>query len=247
MNKKTIYPLYIIYPYLILFTVFIVIAFLFNATPTSETTSISKISEFSVSIDDRVEEVSLPHSFKDLEPRTPLTLTTDFKKKNGDFLYIKSVYAPLKVYANEKLIYEYGGEGTYPKFMKDPATLVKVLQLPDSQEDIRLKLEFLSPLSRSVLTSHPLLLGSEAAIIKTLFNTMGFSFVFSIIQIFIGIFLILLAIFILFFEPKGISFFWLGLFALATGAWTFGECNLTALLFQNYTMLRDKEIGRAHV
>lgn len=66
---------------------------------------------------------------------------------------------------------------------------------------------------------------------------MGFSFIFSIIEISIGLFLFLIAVFVVSFERKGISFLWLGLFAIATGGWAFGECNLTGLFIHNPTVL----------
>ncbi len=84
---------------------------------------------------------------------------------------------------DDQLVYEYGQNNTYPKFMQDPATVVKILHLSDTQEITTLRMEFLSPVSRDVLTVHPILLGSEATIIRGLFNTMGFSFIFSIFAI----------------------------------------------------------------
>lgn len=66
---------------------------------------------------------------------------------------------------------------------------------------------------------------------------MGVSFVFSLIQIFMGILLILIALFVTFFERKGLAFLWLGLFAFLSGVWAFGECNLSGLFIHNPTLL----------
>lgn len=237
MNKKTKVSIITACLFFVLIFMLFKGAFQFNDTATNKLSSATKISEFSVSIGGATEEVALPFRFQNLSARTPVTLNSTFRAENGDSIYLKSVYAPLKVYLDDNLIYEYGQEGTYPKFMQDPATVVKILHLPNTKESVNLRMEFLSPLSRDVLTVHPVLLGSEAAIIRGLFNTMGFSFVFSIIQIFMGLFLIFIAVFVTSFEKKGVSFLWLGLFALATGGWAFGESNLTALFFHNYTFL----------
>lgn len=186
---------------------------------------------------DGVWEITLPHSFQSLSSRTPVTLTTEFTPKSGDCLYIKSVYAPLSTYANDELIYEYGQEGSYPAFLQDPATGVAIVPLPDTEQSITLRMEYLSPVSRDILTVHPVLLGNESEILNSLFQAMGASFAFSLIQIFIGLLLILIALFVTFLERKGLAFLWLGLFAFLSGVWAFGECNLSGLLIHNPTLL----------
>lgn len=197
-----------------------------------------KLSNAVALTDDRREQVTLPHSFRGLPARTAVTVKLDVTPKDGDFLYVKSVYAPLRIFAGDELLYEYGEEGSYPSFMQDPATAVALVRLPLTEgETIHLRLEYLSPSARSTLTVHQMLLGSQTAIYRRLFQEMGFSFVFSVVLIFGGLFLIMIALFVLGFERKGMAFAWLGLFALAVGAWTFGECNLTGLLIRNPTFL----------
>lgn len=183
------------------------------------------------------QDITLPHSFQPLSARTPVTLTTAFMPKSGDFLYIKSVYAPLKVYANDELIYEYGQVGSYPAFLKDPATGVEIVPLPDTSRHITLRMEYLSPVSRNVLTIHPVMLGSESAILNSLVTTLGAPFGFSLIQMFMGVLLLLVALFVTFFERKGLTFLWLGLFAFLSGLWAFGECNLSGIFIHNPTLL----------
>ena len=183
------------------------------------------------------ESVTLPHSFVDLSARTPVILHLEFTPKEGDYLYIKSVYAPLEVYANDVLIYKYGQEGSYPKFMQDPATAVAIVPLVNTDKPIALRMEYLSPVARDVLRIHPVLLGSEMAITQTMGETLGVSFGLSLVQILIGILVSVMALFIMFFERKGIAFLWIGLFSMLTGIWTFGECNLTGLFIHNPTLL----------
>ena len=181
--------------------------------------------------------VSLPYSFQSLSPRTPVTLTATIALEPEDALYIKSVYAPAKIYADDALIYEFGNLAHYPSFMIDPATEVFLISPKLSGEQITLRMEFLSPVARDVLTVHPPMIGNIKAIFNTLMRSMLLPFVFSALQLLAGVFLIFIALFVLIFERKGIMFFWLGVFSLTTGAWAFGECNLTGLIIKNPTLL----------
>lgn len=195
------------------------------------------ITDVVASIDGEEKNVSLPYSFKSLSPRTQVTLTATITLAPDDSLYIKSVYAPAKIYADNKLIYEFGNLKNYPNFMIDPATEVFLIAPKLSGENIALRMEFLSPVARDVLTVHPPMVGSIKAVFNTLMKTMLVPFVFSTLQLLAGVLLILIALFVVMFERQGIMFFWLGIFSLTTGAWAFGECNLTGLIIKNPTML----------
>ncbi|WP_313523768.1 GHKL domain-containing protein [Anaerotignum sp.] len=147
------------------------------------------------------------------------------------------MYAPAKIYADNQLIYEFGDLADYPDFMVDPATEVYLIAPRLSGENITLRMEFLSPVARDVLTVHPPLIGSIKNVFNTLMSSMLAPFAFSTVQLLAGVLLILISLFVVMFERQGIMFFWLGVFSLATGAWAFGECNLTGLIIKNPTML----------
>lgn len=68
------------------------------------------------------EEITFPHTFKHLSPRTHVTVTTHINLNKDDPIYIKTVYSPAKVYLDDELIYEFGRAENYPSYMKDPAT-----------------------------------------------------------------------------------------------------------------------------
>ena len=68
------------------------------------------------------EEITFPHTFKHLSPRTHVTVTTHINLNKDDPIYIKTVYSPAKVYLDDDLIYEFGRAENYPSYMKDPAT-----------------------------------------------------------------------------------------------------------------------------
>lgn len=207
-------------------------------SPRPETAApVQRLEAVTAQIGEVTEQVTLPHSFRQLAARTPVCVTMTITPQSGDYLYLKSVYAPLKVYANGVLLYEYGQDGTYPSFMQDPATNVELVPLSGAGEPTELRLEYLSPSARDVLTVHPVLLGGQAAIFGTLFDQMGAPFLFAIIQLFCGLFLVLVALFVMPFEQKGIAFLWLGAFAAAAGSWSLGENNLTGAFIQNPTLL----------
>lgn len=183
------------------------------------------------------ETVTLPCIRDQMQPRTPVTLTAQVRPKAGDFLYIKTVYAPLRVYADEELLYEYGQPGTYPAFLRDPPTKVALLPLPGEGETVELRLEYLTPTQRDSINLSAPLMGSWEALLFSLFSTQGFSLTFSVVLFVLGLLLLLVSLVTTRFERGGIAFFWLGLFSVCVGFWVFGECNLTGLLVDSEVFL----------
>lgn len=182
-------------------------------------------------------ELSLPVSVDCPDSRTPVTLTAQVKPERGDYIYLKTVYAPVRVYADGEMIFQYGQDGSYPAFLLDPPTKVALFRLPDKEGNMTLTFEYLSPSQRNQLVLHPVLIGSPEAILKHLLSAMGFSLVFAGILIVLGVFLWLMAFAATRFEKTGSALFWLGLFSLCAGIWVVGECNLTGLLVENANIL----------
>ncbi|MCI8442802.1 MAG: GHKL domain-containing protein [Provencibacterium sp.] len=181
--------------------------------------------------------VSLPHSLQRVSARTPLTLSADFTPESGDYLYLKTVYTPCEVYADGELIFSYGQTGSYPAFLIDPPTKIALLPLPETGRKMTLTMRLLSPSQRNSLTLYPVLCGSANAIMERLFSEMWFTLFFSIILLAVGAILWLIAFALMRFDRAGISFFWLGLFALCVGVWSFGECNLSGLCIRSPSLL----------
>lgn len=179
------------------------------------------------------ENVRLPRSFPRLSPRTSLTLTTQIRPQPGDYLYIKAVYTPVKLYVDGQLVFQYGQDGNFPAFLLDPPTKTALVALPETGRTVTLTLECLSPTQRNTATLYPILLGNPAQILSRLFSEMGFSLFFSVALLILGLILALISLVLTRFEKSGIAFFWLGLFSLCTGGWTFGECNLTGLFIDS--------------
>lgn len=174
--------------------------------------------------------VSLPLTLGRLSPRTALTLTAEVQPEDGDYLYVKTVYAPLRVYANGDLVFEYGQPGSYPDFLLDPPTKTALVPLPDAEGPVTLRMEYLSPTQRSSISLNPVMLGSSEAILQELVGQMGFSLFLSFTLLALGLLLFLIALVLTRFETTGAAFFWLGLFCVCAGSWVFGECNLTGVL-----------------
>jgi len=183
------------------------------------------------------ENVRLPRSFSRLSSRTSLTLTAQIQPEPGDYLYLKSVYTPVKLYVNGQLVFQYGQDGDYPAFLLDPPTKTTLVALPETGHAATLMLEYLSPSQRSTATLYPVLLGSPTEIMTRLFSDMGFSLFFSVVLLLLGLILALASLVLTRFDRSGMAFFWLGLFSLCTGGWTFGECNLTGLFIGSPPLL----------
>ena len=243
-NKKTLATI-LITIYISLFIILIISSvYHFNKTYINNS-SVETINNVYATIDNNTKQYTLPHDFKNLKPNQKVTITYTVDAHNSYFIYIKSVYAPLKVYANNNLIYTYGESGTQPNFMIDPPTKVKILELPhtysfknkDHSKKVNIKMIYNYPNSRNSLMIHPILHGEYKSLLSTLYGKMGFTFSLAVINVFIGIILIILGLFMLSFEKKSISLIWLGIFAFFTGIFSVGECNLSELFIRNESLL----------
>lgn len=87
------------------------------------------------------EEITFPHTFKHLSPRTHVTVTTHINLDKDDPIYIKTVYSPAKVYLDDELIYEFGRAENYPSYMKDPATEGYLIGTDGHSGDTELRIE----------------------------------------------------------------------------------------------------------
>jgi len=182
--------------------------------------------------------VTLPYDLKGLKPKTPVTVTALITPNETDTIYVKTAYAPAKVYTDGVLIYELGKKETYPDFMLDPATEIFLIKPSVYNKEVEFRMEFLSPVSRSSMTVYPSIIATFKSIFGTFVETYKVSFVFSLVQLAAGAFLAIVSLMIIFFEKRvaGI-FFWLGMFSFISGLWGFGECNLTGMVIKNPTLL----------
>lgn len=174
--------------------------------------------------------ISLPAKFDNLGPRSLVALTAQAEIHPGDSLLIKSIFAPLRLYVNGALMLETGQTGSYPAYMNDPPALLTIVPLAGYAGTVDLRAEYLSPTQRSTLSVPALAVGNEAALLAEQVRADGFTLLFSLILIFLGLALILLSLLFLLKDASGSSLLWLGLFSLSVGVWDLGECELSAFL-----------------
>jgi hypothetical protein len=178
-------------------------------------------------------ETRLPRNFGPLPPRTPLVLTARLNVTPGDSLLIKTFYSPLKVYADERLIFQ--SSSRYPSFMKDPPTVMSIVPLPASARTLRM--EYLSPVERDRIEAQAFHAGSPLALFVAVLKENYASFLLGIIITFFGVLAVFLSLFLFREIPNSLSLFWLGLFALSVGTWVIGECDLCLFLIPYPTLL----------
>ena len=137
------------------------------------------------------EEITFPHTFKHLSPRTHVTVTTHINLNKDDPIYIKTVYSPAKVYLDDDLIYEFGRAENYPSYMKDPATEGYLIGTDGHSGDTELRIEYLSPVTRSSLTVYSPIYGAYKSLFFTLLKLNKWSFFIALLELAAGVLFIL--------------------------------------------------------
>lgn len=231
MNKKIYFKLIFIFLFF-LSLIFIIQSFITNKiSPICSNDPITRIT--SVMLEEpfnEPREINLPTKLTINSPRTPISISTKITPNPRDSLLVKTVFSPMEIYINGKLVHKAGEEGTYPSFMNDPPTLLTLLLLPYDEGELDIKINYLSLTQKSTLSLPVILMGSESAILSSQVATNGFSLLFSLILIFIGFVMLIIFLTIASKLESGKVFLWLSLFSLSAGIWIFGECDLSAFL-----------------
>lgn len=175
--------------------------------------------------------LELPGKLTKLVPRTAVTLTAGLTAQPGEVLLVKSAFAPLKIFINGDSMLEYGEAGSYPGFLNDPPTALLLVPLPLEGGEVSLRMTYQSLTQRDTLSLPALYAGTGQALLERQFAQDGFSFIFSLVLIFLGLVMVAVSLGFVWKIPSGASFLWLGLFSLSAGVWGLGECDLTVLLF----------------
>ncbi|WP_409969308.1 GHKL domain-containing protein [Bengtsoniella intestinalis] len=195
-----------------------------------------ELTEFTLEMNSETTEITLPTVLNDGTAGQSVVLTTTLIGMGDERLYFKSVFAPLQVYINDELVYDYGSAGTMPSFLQDPATKSATIELPDA-DIMELRLEYTYPTTRSDLILDTLMVGGYPAIFNGLLDNSDANLFAYFVFISMGLFLFLMGLVICLMEPKGSFFVWLGLISLCCGLWGFGECDLMGLIVHNETLL----------
>ena len=184
------------------------------------------------------EEITFPHTFKHLSPRTHVTVTTHINLNKDDPIYIKTVYSPAKVYLDDELIYEFGRVENYPSYMKDPATEGYLIGTDGHSGDTELRIEYLSPVTRSSLTVYSPIYGAYKSLFFTLLKLNKWSFFIALLELAAGVLFIFISLMLLYYDKEVCKMiFHFGFFSLMAGMWSIGECNYTGVIVKNPTLL----------
>ena len=183
--------------------------------------------------------ITLPETIKALPHQTTVTVEFETRSDGSNMLFLNPVYSPVKIYADDVLIYSYGTPGTWPSFMIDPPTAAFSVKLPaqSSVRPLRIRLVYTSPKSRSSLILHPMVIGSGDAVLRYLFRRYGFSELSSLLFIIAGIILCMMSLFFLSFERHGMILTLPGLLVLSAGIWEFSENALSVYLTHRPSLL----------
>ena len=186
--------------------------------------------------DNETTAIQLPHTFDKLAPRTSIILTSTVNQP-GDYLLLKSVYTPFRLYADGKLICTSGTADSYPRFFLDPPTLLQLIPLPDTAAPTELRLELLSPIQREQLRVPSMETGEKADLLLPIVQKNGLSFILSLLLLFLSLLPIAAGLFLLKEKEIRQAFFQLGIFGFCVGLWSFAECNLTVFFLPYPSLL----------
>lgn len=185
---------------------------------------------------EEAKSVTLPYTLE-LPARTKVIVSDFITPGLNDVIYIKTVYAPVKIYLDNELVYEMGNINNYPSYMKDPAVESYFLNPGVVDKVVELRMEFLSPITRPLVINPPII-GNYKAIFNFLLNINIWSFLFSVIQIVAGTSLIIIFLFVSALVKKAEPIFlYLGLFSLFAGFWSFGEGDFSGLIIKRPAFL----------
>lgn len=194
------------------------------------------LTDFTMERSGETSAITLPYTITDGTAGETVVLTTQVDNMAEMQVYFKTVYAPVEVYANDVLIYDYGNDHQYPSYLDDPPLRVQMIDLPD-EAAITLRFVFSYPTSRDDLVLATPLVGSYQGIFSHLVTRQeNFVFVY-IFFLTMGLLLGFIGLFVCTFERRGTAVIWLGLLLLCAGLWGLGECDLTGLFIQNGSVL----------
>lgn len=196
-----------------------------------------EVTLWTVEVSGETSEMEFPTVIKDLEERTLVTATTTIYPNGSDYICIKTVYAPIEVYMNGTLVYEYGEEGTYPDMFIDPPTDMELVSIIENDGEVEVELRFLSPIERNSLILSSILVGDASDIVTELIRTLGVSVLFGIFLMILAVILFIMAIIVVKMTKQQSGFMWLSLFSLGVGLWVFCENNLVGLLVEQSSVL----------
>lgn len=198
------------------------------------------VEQVTVTVNGERQQMTLPYTFCDLPPETPIAITFPFESRTPFSMLVKTVYAPGEIAFNGETVSVYGMEGTYPSFLDDPPTTIRIYNFrPDMDGDGQnnVTVTYYFPHDRAQLPVAPFAIGNTSGIFRYEFmGLMGCFFLEAFLAI-TGLVLILLSLSVYRLAKGRRMLLYLGLFFLAVGAWNIGENDFSVFVFRNPTLL----------
>ena len=211
-----------------------------NITPLHYIRNISSANEMYMDIEGtyvKGRKVFMPYELEDLPPGTKVHLYNDFIISQSNMMYAKTVYSPMTVAVDGTEVYSYGMDGTFPSILNDPPTQVCLINIPASSETRHIEFTYEFPYDRDSLSLSAPLYGEGSDLMRYFSLKMALPFLCAMVQMFTGIFLLIMFIALEPAEVNAKSILWLGLFGLTVGLWCFCECDFTVLVIQQPFLL----------
>ena len=202
--------------------------------------TVRHVTEATAVVNGQPQTITLPHTFRGLPPGTPISLTFAVDTRASFSLLVKTVYAPTEVAFNGETISAYGKKGTYPSFLDDPPTTVRIFSFrPDVNGPrtgtITVTYEF--PHDRAQLPVAPFSISNTSGLYRYEFGYLMACFFVEVFLALMGLVLVLLSFSIYDVKSSRGMLLFLGLFFLAVGVWNIGENDFSVFAIQNAVLL----------
>lgn len=180
--------------------------------------------------------VNVPIKLTDMKENDKVVLTKTLNniEKNQDTLLLRSVHNNVKVYLDEKLMYDYGKETD--NIFYNPGNAWNFIRLEDSLNGKTLTLEFCAPIQKYSGTIGEIYLGEEAALILEIVQSRSISILMCIFIFSFGIFLLLVWIFLRKILEEN-NLLYLALFSILVAVWSFGETKMLQFVYGNMQVI----------
>ncbi len=199
--------------------------------------TVTQVTGVDLRTEDGEETLSLPVSVGDLSRGSVATMMFSVDAEPGDVLYLHTVYASYRVYANDELIGEFGAAGSYPSFLSDPPSEAASYSLGGLSGTVQVRVEFTTPVSRSSLYLYPPLVGPGPDVLRSLVGQYGPALAASVVFFVIGLALSVFSLSFCRFELRGRRFRYPGMIALLSSVWQMSENTLVVYLLQRPSLL----------
>lgn len=223
-----------------LLSIVLIITYVFRVTqinPATTCITINKVLFYSESSDSnkpkKAQHCNLPYTYVCSSEEVQATIEFNINKDEDDFLFFGTIYCPLRIYADDELIYDYGLINRFPKIFVDPPTNFESIKIPDKfKGKTNIKMVYEKPKTRDAIRIYAPVVGDKNAINAKLFSDEGPSFIYALSFFFLGIMLFFASFAIIHLSPKAEALVWTGVFLVAAGTWQLCENTLVTYFLQ---------------